>query len=214
MPTLSFYARPWSGSPAAFIHASNLLTYVSLLCGLAALALALAYHAPGAGALLAASVIADTFDGKFARWFTRRPELVTMGVQLDSLSDAVSFGVAPVVCATVLMQAGERAGLVWWGSAFAYTACALTRLGFYNVTEACTRGFIGLPTPVAALLWSSIFLFSPGPALGVSCALSTAVAMIAPLRIPRPSGVGLFLFVLWPIALIVLHLTGLFQRSF
>ena len=144
-------------SPASFIHISNALTYLSLLMGVGAIAAALSGSADAAGALIAAAAIADTFDGWFARRFTRSPELASMGVQLDSLADAVTFGIAPVVVAGVLFRPSGGAGeWIWWGSAFVYAACALTRLGFYNVWQGEMSGFVGLPTPVAALFWSTL----------------------------------------------------------
>jgi CDP-diacylglycerol--serine O-phosphatidyltransferase len=192
-------------SPASFVHISNTLTYVSLLMGVGSIAAALAGSADAAGALIAAAAIADTFDGWFARRFTRSPELASMGVQLDSLADAVTFGIAPIVVAGILFRPTGGGEWIWWGAAFIYAACALTRLGFYNVWHGEISGFVGLPTPVAALFWSSLLLLNAGPVALTLVALTTSVAMIAPVRIPRPSGFGLAVFVLWPVGLIVAH---------
>ena len=193
-------------SPASCIHVSNTLTYVSLLMGIASIAAALSGSADAAGALIAAAAIADTFDGWFARRFARSLELASMGVQLDSLADAVTFGIAPVIVAGILFRPAGGAGeWIWWGSAFVYAACALTRLGFYNVSHGEISGFVGLPTPVAALFWSTLLLLNAGPVALSVVALTTSVAMIAPVRIPRPSGLGLAVFVLWPVGLILAH---------
>ncbi len=193
-------------SPASFIHISNALTYLSLLMGVGAIAAALSGSADAAGALIAAAAIADTFDGWFARRFTRSPELASMGVQLDSLADAVTFGIAPVVVAGVLFRpSGGTGEWIWWGSAFVYAACALTRLGFYNVWQGEMSGFVGLPTPVAALFWSTLLLLNASPVALTVVALTTSIAMIAPLRIQRPTGFGLAVFVLWPVGLILVH---------
>ena len=192
-------------SPASFVHISNTLTYVSLLMGVASIAAALAGSADAAGALIAAAAIADTFDGWFARRFTRSPELASMGVQLDSLADAVTFGIAPIVVAGILFRPTGSGEWIWWAAAFLYSACALTRLGFYNVWHGEISGFVGLPTPVAALFWSSLLLLNAGPVALTLVALTTSVAMIAPVRLPRPSGIGLAAFVLWPVGLIVAH---------
>jgi CDP-diacylglycerol--serine O-phosphatidyltransferase len=195
-----------AASPASVVHISNALTYLSLLMGIGSIAAALSGSAQAAGALIAAAAIADTFDGRFARRFSRSPELVSMGVQLDSLADAVTFGIAPVTVAGVLFRpVGNPGEWLWWTAAFVYVACALTRLGFYNVAQAEISGFVGLPTPVAALFWSTLFLLNAGPVALSLVALTTAVAMIAPLKIGRPSGVKLGLFVLWPVTLIVVH---------
>jgi CDP-diacylglycerol--serine O-phosphatidyltransferase len=197
-------------SPISVIHISNAVTYLSLLMGVGSIAAALSGSAEAAGALIAAAAIADTFDGRFARRFARSPELVSMGVQLDSLADAVTFGIAPVIVAGVLFRpAGGAAKWLWWAAAFVYVACALTRLGFYNISQAETGGFVGLPTPVAALFWSTMFLLNTGPVALALVSVTTAVAMIAPLRIERPSGLGLAVFVLWPVVLLVGHVLRL-----
>src|SRR5262245_28639087 len=191
-------------------HLSNALTYASLLGGVDALAGALEGNAAACGALLALAVVVDTFDGRFARFvrrrLPRRSPGAELGAELDSLVDAVTFGIVPIVCASVLFGG---AGATWWGSGFAYVACAVTRLGAYNVSNAdvanASKGFIGLPTPVAALVWSSLFLIRPEIGSMILAALALAVAMVSPVRIARPASAGLALFVLWPLGLIAAH---------
>jgi CDP-diacylglycerol--serine O-phosphatidyltransferase len=195
-------------SPGSSFHVSNLLTYVALAAGLGAVAAALHGSAAGAGAFLAVAALADTFDGRFARSFVRSTNLAAIGVELDSLTDAVSFGVAPVVAMSILMgsqSAGTAA--IWWTASTWYVACALTRLAFYNVSQADVReGFVGVPTPVAALVWSSALVFTPGATSASLVAALLGAAMIAPLAIPRPRAAGLTLFAAWPIVLVVVHL--------
>ena len=193
--------------PSSPIHISNALTYGSLMCGIAAVPTALQANPAGCGALLALAVVLDTFDGRFARlvrrWL-RQNQYPRIGAELDSLVDAITFGIVPIVCATVLFGAG---GLIWWGAAFVFVASAVTRLGNYNVSAASVgaRHFVGVPTPVAALLWSSLFLFKPDETALMVMALTLAVAMNVPVRIARPASAGLALFILWPVALIVAH---------
>ena len=125
-------------APVWSFHPANLLTYVSLAAGICSVAAALQHSAAGAGAFLALAALADTFDGRFARLFTRSSELEALGVQLDSLSDAVAFGAAPVAAVAILLSA-QAAGPwtpVWWLAAIGYAGCALTRLACYNVSHA------------------------------------------------------------------------------
>jgi CDP-diacylglycerol--serine O-phosphatidyltransferase len=193
-------------SPLGAFHRANALTYVSLMASVAAIAAAFRGSASAAGALIAVAVIADTFDGRFARMFERSAGERALGVQLDSLSDAIAFGIAPCLCMALLAPRGPvwvEAG--WWIAAFTFAACAITRLAFYNVTQEEAHGFIGLPVPVAALIWSSVLLTSPGAGVATLVMLATAAAMVAPLRVPRPTGAGLALFAAWPLAVIVLH---------
>jgi CDP-diacylglycerol---serine O-phosphatidyltransferase len=195
-------------SPLASIHPSNLLTYVSLSSGLCALAAALNGSSSGAGVCLAVAALADTFDGRFARRFDRSHDLEAIGLQLDSLVDAVSFGLMPVATTSVLLSiSGHSASVVWWIAAAFYTGCALTRLAFYNVVNADTdtRAFIGLPTPVAALIWSTIMLMPLSPHVAALTAVATGAAMVAPLHIARPTGARLIAFALWPITLVLAH---------
>ncbi len=194
-------------SPAGAFHRANSLTYLSLLAGITAIGTSLAGRSDAAGALIAMAVVADTFDGRFARMFVRSPAEREIGAQLDSLSDAIAFGVAPCIClATLSPDASAWVESGWWLAIFVFAACAITRLAFYNVTHESTPGFIGLPVPVAALVASSVLLLTPSPASAALVVLLTSAAMVMPLRVPRPTGYGLAAFVLWPVALVGLHL--------
>ena len=193
-------------SAVAAFHRANTLTYLSLLAGVMAIATSLENRSAVSGALIALAVIADTFDGRFARMFVRSPAEREIGVQLDSLSDAIAFGIAPCVCLASLGPSESFApAIAWWITTFVFAACAITRLAFYNVTHDAAPGFIGLPVPVAALVASSVLLLTPSAAVVASVLLLTAAAMVMPLPIPRPTGYGLAAFILWPTVLMVLH---------
>ena len=193
-------------SPLRAFHAGNSLTYVSLAAGIGAIAAAARGNRSAAGALIAMSVVADTFDGRFAALFRRTPLQREVGVQIDSLSDAIAFGIAPAVCMEVLRIDWRSPDAIFWLSAFAYAACAITRLAFYNVTHEKTAGFIGLPAPVAALILATALVFDPGLATSVALFSTTAAAMVLPLPIPRPRGIGLAAFTCWPLVLIAGHI--------
>lgn len=206
-----------TASPLRCFHASNLLTYASLLASVAAIACAVQGLPGASGALIALAVILDTFDGRFARLFRRSDAQRAIGVQLDSLSDAVSFGIAPAVCMAAVLwnPAGwgpASAGLspvveiLWWASVFLFAGCAITRLAFYNVTHEQTDGFIGMPAPVAALVWATVLLLNPGVEVSTAVFFVTAAAMVLPLPIPRPRGLAFGAFVCWPLAVIAAHI--------
>jgi CDP-diacylglycerol--serine O-phosphatidyltransferase len=160
-----------------------------------------------AGALIAMSVVADTFDGRFAGLFRRTAMQRLVGVQLDSLSDAIAFGIAPAVCMAAFRVdwRGPAPGGVFWLAVFVYAACAITRLAFYNVAHEQTEGFVGLPVPVAALILATALAFAPGIATSVALFIATAAFMVLPLPIPRPRGIGLAAFTCWPLLLIAWH---------
>ena len=199
-------------APIHDLHVGNLLTYASLASLAAALAAVAAARGAGApaaaGGWLALAALLDTFDGRFARCFDRSPRQGRMGRELDNLVDACAFGVAPVVVVeSVSLPGGGLAAAVWWASAFAYLGAVVTRLGFYNV-EADDSRFVGLPSPAAALVWST-YLLGPAPSspwLVPVLFLGCGLALIAPLDIPRPRAPGLAAFALWAVFLVFCHL--------
>jgi CDP-diacylglycerol--serine O-phosphatidyltransferase len=114
---------------------ADLITLGNASCGTASIFLALNYavepRSPEylwvAFALLPIALILDFMDGLVARWRKRSSKL---GADLDSLSDIVSFGVAPAVLAWAL---GMRGGLDMAVLIF-FVACGISRLARYNAT--------------------------------------------------------------------------------
>jgi len=202
--------HPEPTGPAGSIHLSNLLTYAALLSGCAAAAFAMMHQRSAAGAFIAVAVIADTFDGRFARLFNRNRFQSAYGVQLDSLADAVTSGFVPViVLASDSAPTTRGATLVWWGCAFLYSLAAITRLGYYNLKHDDGPWFVGVPAPLCALLISTSLLWSPRPRTTAVMLVGCAVAMVAPIRVPRPRSAGLAAWVGWAILLVVLHVRAL-----
>jgi CDP-diacylglycerol--serine O-phosphatidyltransferase len=193
-------------APIHDLHPSNLLTYTSLAAALGAIAAAGGRGGAAlAGALLAVAALADTFDGRFARSFTRTARHRRVGRELDSLIDMAGFGVAPVVVfATLAPPQGAIVAPVWWIAAGTYVLAAATRLSFYNAEED-DAAFVGVPMPVAALIWATCLLVPTLPWLVAALFIVVAAAMVSPLAIPRPRRLALALFALWPAALIVIH---------
>ncbi|HUQ48973.1 MAG TPA: CDP-alcohol phosphatidyltransferase family protein [Gemmatimonadaceae bacterium] len=205
--TATTFERRVPASAASMLHASNLLTYASLLAGLSVMIAASWYHSRSiAGMGIALIVVLDTFDGRFARRFVRTPVERQFGVQLDSLADAINSGIVPVVVTLSLLPAMSiSASAAWIAAAFIYVIGVVTRLGYYNITHDEGQFFVGLPAPVAALIVATMLLW-PVASLSASILMSSAgLAMISPMRIPRPSGFGLFLFVLWPVVVFAFH---------
>jgi CDP-diacylglycerol--serine O-phosphatidyltransferase len=200
--------------PAEAFDRRNLLTYASLLGGVVAVAGATGHNVHIAGLAVAIAVVADTFDGRFARRFGNDPRRSALGVELDSLADAIAFGMAPPLCSALLLNVkGDLVGVVLWVAIFVHAACAITRLASYNVDGTVGGGFTGIPVPLAALIWSTVLLVQPSAAVTTGVILATAAAMIAPIRIPRPTGAGLVLFTCWPLAVAILHTTAQLMAS-
>ena len=188
-------------SPLAAFHPSNAVTFAALAAGLAAVMCAREGNGPAAGAAIALAVILDTFDGAFARSFARTPQMRQLGVQLDSLSDAIVFGAVPMACAWLLDAISWPLTI---GGAL-YTACAIARLACYNVTHERQPGFVGLPVPVAALIWSTARLLGASDTMMAAVTILAAAAMVIPLHIPRPRRRGLVAFACWPAVVFIAH---------
>ncbi len=193
--------------PTRYVHASNAVTYLSLLAGLLAVVTAREWRSwSAAGGLIAVCALADTLDGRFAGLFHRDADAQRFGVELDSLADALTFGLVPVVALYLLLtfdSVGTR--VAWLGAAFLYVVSALTRLGHYDIHHADRGGFVGLPTTVAGLVWSSAFLAAPSAAVTVGVLMGTGIAMVSSVPIPRPRGLGLVAFGAWGVLLVFLH---------
>jgi phosphatidylserine synthase len=191
-----------------FIAWPNLISYVSLAAGAASIPFAAAGALHLTAACWGLAAIADNFDGAFARRFKRSPAQAEFGQELDSLTDAVSFGLAPVAGLLLLAKPTPgAAGALFAVAGFFYLLALITRLGHFNLAD--RRGhtdFRGLPSTEAALALATILLI---PQALPSMALALAVAgvlMLAPVRIPRPRGLGLVCLLVWLLAVPAAHL--------
>ncbi len=103
--------------------------------------------------------VCDLFDGAVARATRTGSEL---GEQLDSLVDAISFGLAPAAIVYFLLLQNERFG---WAPVFFYVASAVFRLARFNVTQAGAKKthFIGLPSPASGGTLATYYWFTQTP---------------------------------------------------
>jgi CDP-diacylglycerol---serine O-phosphatidyltransferase len=186
-------------APVHDLHASNLVSYVSLASGMAAMTLALEGLIPHAGIAIAVSAVADTFDGRFARRFQRTPRQARLGHELDSLVDAIAFGAAPAVVVGAAVHAHPIAVSI---AGALYATAVVTRLAHYNLQDEEGR-FSGIPSPAAALIGATSLLVpvSGWPALWPL--IAGAVLMISPIPLARPRRLGLAAFAAWAIAVAV-----------
>ncbi|MBW1859517.1 MAG: CDP-diacylglycerol--serine O-phosphatidyltransferase [Deltaproteobacteria bacterium] len=133
----------------------NLLTTANLFCGFYAIIAAIqGEFLEGAIAIMLAAVF-DGLDGKIAR-ITRT--VSRFGLQYDSLSDAISFGVAPGIL--VYLWALQPFGRLGWLAALIFVACGTLRLARFNAQVHLIRSnfFNGLPIPAAAFMIASTVL--------------------------------------------------------
>ncbi len=131
----------------------SLFTVSNIFCGFYSISSAIQGNYERAGLLIGIAMILDTLDGRLARLTNTTSEF---GLQLDSLADVITFGVAPaVLCYQWAFYHYEnslidRAG---WISCFLFIICAASRLARFNIQTSGVhdkRFFIGMPTPAAA----------------------------------------------------------------
>jgi CDP-diacylglycerol--serine O-phosphatidyltransferase len=106
-----------------------------------------------------AIIIAMVFDG-LDGWVARLTHSTTrFGIELDSLSDLVAFGVAPAVMLFKWNLASY--GRIGWSAAFLFMACGALRLARYNVQmgSAESKSFTGMPIPGAATIVATMVIF-------------------------------------------------------
>jgi len=157
MATMSGFSLLGIGGPTAIKAAEQRFDYAAMAIGWA--------------------VVCDTLDGRIARMTKSTSEI---GIQLDSLADIVSFGLAPAVLAyawgygTALQDWTNVRQLAWFVS-FMFVICGGFRLARFNVQASRPRplaegtqkvdkkSFVGLPIPVAGCLVAAIVHFAPTP---------------------------------------------------
>ncbi len=134
----------------------NLFTTAALFAGFYGIVAAMAGRFEAAAIAVYLAMVLDGLDGRVARLTHTESEF---GVQYDSLSDMVSFGVAPAIIMYIwglraMAELGPVAGKLGWLAAFLYAACTALRLARFNVQVGSTdkRYFIGLPCPSAAAI--------------------------------------------------------------
>jgi CDP-diacylglycerol--serine O-phosphatidyltransferase len=141
-------------------HLADFFTLGNAACGVGAVLLAMLYLASGerthflaSAALAPAAFLFDVLDGRIAR---ARHQHSPLGRELDSLSDVISFGVAP---AALAFAAGLQGG--WDAACLVYfVCCGVSRLARYNVTAEQLAGdatgkvkyFEGTPIPTSVVL--------------------------------------------------------------
>lgn len=139
----------------------NFLTLANLVAGALAVVFALRDHAYDVSLMLIiVAAVCDFFDGFAARLLKQQSPL---GVQLDSLADDISFGLAPAVvmydlfCHSTSYYALPEDLMSWLGYlCFIVAAFSALRLAKFNIDTTQTAEFEGLPTPANALMLMSL----------------------------------------------------------
>ena len=206
-----------------FYDYTTILTYLSLLsasCGIV-VALAGEGHPFMACFFLLFCGFCDAFDGKVARTKKNRTDLErNYGIQIDSLSDLVAFGVLPacmggalILDSPLLRRLTElyrdkwfflAGALVLFAILLLYVLAAIIRLAYFNVTEeerqktegGVRKYYTGLPVTCAALIFPPVMLAQYLTVADISLvyiavALLTALAFVSRMQVPKPGLKGI-----------------------
>jgi len=171
------------------------ITSLGLLAGFYSLTSAINEHFELAAVLIAVAFICDGLDGRVARISRTSSQF---GIEYDSLSDVVAFGVAPAALAYswALRPLGAIAIVI----SGLYVVCAALRLARFNVQTGTTdkRRFTGLPVPGAAamiagvvLAYSYFELSFPRALCAAMAPLTLGLAVLMVSRVPYPSFKGI-----------------------
>ena len=134
-------------------------------------------HFDNAAIAIGFALLFDMLDGRIARLTKTTTEI---GIQLDSIADVVTFGIAPAVLAYVwgygaTLLEGTKLHRFAWFLSFMYLICGAFRLARFNVQASRPRilaegtpkvdkkSFVGLPIPVAGGLIAALVHFAPSP---------------------------------------------------
>ncbi|SDD26388.1 CDP-diacylglycerol--serine O-phosphatidyltransferase [Actinokineospora iranica] len=131
----------------------NAITVLAMCAGLSAVQFTLRGQPAAAIASIAVAAVLDSLDGRIARLLDATSK---MGAELDSLADAISFGVAPALVLYTWRFGGDRVG---WVVALIFAVCMILRLARFNTLlddveqPVYTKEFfVGVPAPAGGLL--------------------------------------------------------------
>ncbi|MBR0138630.1 MAG: CDP-alcohol phosphatidyltransferase family protein [Erysipelotrichaceae bacterium] len=171
-----------------------ILTYIGMICGFTGIISVMENNISRAIICLVAAGVCDMFDGTVASTMERNRKEKNFGIQIDSLSDLICFGVQPAVISYGLNRGNKIAFVI---SAI-YALCALIRLAYYNVdeqdrqleTDERRQYYEGMPVTLSAVFVPLIYLsLRQSDNLGtvVMCALAVmACLFLSPFRVKKP----------------------------
>jgi CDP-diacylglycerol--serine O-phosphatidyltransferase len=163
----------------------SLFTIANLFCGWSCVVYAMRGDLETAAPFVGLAMVLDMLDGRIARMTGTSSEF---GVQLDSLADIISFGMAPAVLAYAWGL--QPLGRLGWAAGFLFVTGAALRLARFNIQKSTDkRYFVGLASPAAAaLVASTVFYYPTGlhqrpeAFLGVLLVVVPALLMVSTIR--------------------------------
>jgi CDP-diacylglycerol--serine O-phosphatidyltransferase len=193
----------------------SMFTIGNLVLGIISIILSFNGEVGGAALLVIIAMLLDGLDGRVARALNVTSEF---GKELDSLSDVISFGVAPafIMYQAAFMEMTPPA--VAWIATAIFPICGALRLARFNVIDGIPGYFIGLPIPAAGGILATLALFHNE--LHVSLLLISSLVlsflMISNTKYPNFKKLGLPKAAKWAVPLVVAGaaiLAYLFQQA-
>jgi CDP-diacylglycerol--serine O-phosphatidyltransferase len=137
----------------------SMFTVGNIFCGYFAIIATMQGRYDQAAQAIGIAIILDILDGKIARLANATSGF---GLQLDSLADVISFGIAPSILAFFwgLQAVDFRLG---WIAAFTFTICGAMRLARFNIQAGSFKHFVGLPIPAGGGAIAAIVHFFVEP---------------------------------------------------
>lgn len=153
----------------------SLFTVGNLFCGYACIMFAMRGDLTIAAPFIGIAFVLDGLDGRIARLTGTTS---AFGLQMDSLADVISFGLAPAVLASAWGLA--ELGRWGWAAGFLYVTAAAIRLARFNIQAGHPdkRYFIGMPSPAAAGVPAATVYFYPYPLDGALALAAIAVVLV------------------------------------
>jgi CDP-diacylglycerol---serine O-phosphatidyltransferase len=160
-------------------------TVGNIFCGYYAIIATMHGDFDHAARAIGVAIVLDMLDGRIARMTHSATDF---GLQLDSLADVVSFGIAPSILALVwgLSSLTHRLG---WIAAFTFAICGTMRLARFNVQAGRFKHFVGLPIPAAGGAIAAIVHFFGDPVhtpvaatLMMGCVFLLSFLMVSTIR--------------------------------
>jgi CDP-diacylglycerol--serine O-phosphatidyltransferase len=156
----------------------SLLTMGNMWCGYASIVYSLRGDYETAAPFIGIAYALDALDGRIARMTGTESEF---GLQLDSLADIVSFGIAPAVMS--FAWGLSSLGRLGWAAGFMFVACAAMRLARFNILSATggdKRYYVGMPSPAAAAVPAATVFMYPYGLYDYRAALPALVMVLLP----------------------------------
>ena len=166
----------------------NTLTALNLSCGVLSIIKAIEKDFLLSGVFILLAMLADAFDGRAARYFKVSGEF---GKELDSLSDVVSFGVAPAIL--IYQMHFKEFTFPFLFVTVVFAVCAEMRLARFNVDVQNVEGyFMGLPSPAAGCTLATFAIsgIMIDPVYVAAGTLITGLLMYSKVRYPDFKGKG------------------------